>query len=103
MNLESRPNLASIYPNNTFIINPGDKTSVLLVIQAMMSAIGNLYSNIPKLRVTGIHYDNSIDTVRALQEVFDQPSSGIIDKMFWNSLTGLYELSIVRPYNIKLD
>lgn len=93
---EGEPLPANIYPNSKYTIMPEQKSETLLVIQSMILAISRRYSNITAVRVTGIHYENSVEAVKQLQQVFDLEPTGIIDKTFWNHLVRLYETIVSK-------
>ncbi|MCH5185624.1 MAG: peptidoglycan-binding protein [Oscillospiraceae bacterium] len=101
INRYSPPTGAIIYPSAECIIKPADKTPCLSVIQVMMNSIADRYKNIPKNEMNCIHDETSVNSVEALQKIFNMEKNGTINKDFWENLTRLYEVAVTR--NFMLD
>ena len=78
------------------IINPGDELSELLVIQAMLYAIFLLFPNSPVVEITGIHDDNSVESVIFVQNMSGMEPTGIIDTPTYNQIANLYTTQVAK-------
>ena len=71
----------------------------MIIIQTLINNISDRFENVPKTEISGVHDETSINSVEALQVIFGMEVTGIIDKIFWDYLTGLYE--IAEEHNAK--
>ena len=60
------------------------------MIQEQLNAIGNAYSLIPKVAVTGQYNEQTAEAVRTFQSIFNMPVTGIVDLPTWYRLSGIY-------------
>jgi len=92
------PRDIAIYPSAEFVINPYDQMAEVIIIQVIMNSIAEQFTNIPKNEMSGVHDETSMNTVKVFQKIFNMEESGIINKIFWDYLTGLYEVSVTRKF-----
>lgn len=75
---------------------PGQNLSIgasgnnVRMIQEQLNAIGNAYSQIPKVAVTGQYNEQTADAVRTFQSIFNMPATGIVDFPTWYRISGIY-------------
>ncbi len=79
-----------------FVIEPEDELVELLVIQAMIYAIFLNLSNTPVIEITGIHDDNSVDSVIFIQKITGHEPTGIIDVPTYNNIAQLYTTQVAK-------
>lgn len=88
--LPAEPLMLRWRPKQT--LTPGSRNTHLYLIQAMLLALGQLYSNVPALAITGLHDAASVAAVTWLQTLAGLPASGAIDAATWAVLAKLYAL-----------
>ncbi len=76
------------------VILPGARNSHLYLIQAMLTALADYYSNVPPVRVTGVHDGGSAEAVRWLQRMGALEASGTVDQRTWGLLCDLYRMTV---------
>ncbi len=59
-------------------------------IQEQLNAIADVYFAIPKVAVTGEYNQQTSDSVKAFQQTFNLPATGIVDFTTWYRLSGIY-------------
>ncbi|MCC8068486.1 MAG: peptidoglycan-binding protein [Ruminococcus sp.] len=78
------PEAIDIFPSNNFILQKGNKGSLVYILQAMLLDIATTYNNLPMLKVTGVYDQETIATVKAMQNKSRINSTGLTNKMTWN-------------------
>ena len=73
---------------------PGCRNRNLPVIQAMLYALSNCWSDMPRAEVTGVMDSSTAQAVGYLQARGDLPVTGQIDKAFWDLLAHAYRAAI---------
>ncbi len=71
-------------------LNIGASGDDVRMIQEQLNAIGNAYSLIPKVAVTGQYNEQTAEAVRTFQSIFNMPVTGIVDLPTWYRLSGIY-------------
>ena len=71
-------------------INPGSDNLHVLLIQAMLHNLHEVYGSLPGCSLSGVCDGETTAALRALQRCCGRPESGILDKELWQLLTGLY-------------
>ena len=74
---------------NQVILEGSDNLHVLL-IQAMLQTLHEVYINIECCALTGVCDEKTVCAIRSLQRCCGMPESGILDKRLWQLLSGLY-------------
>ncbi len=77
-------------------INPGDEFVELLVLQAMMYAIFQLFPNSPGVDITGVHDNNSVEAVVFIQNLSGMEATGVIDTPTYNMIAELYTTQVAK-------
>jgi peptidoglycan hydrolase-like protein with peptidoglycan-binding domain len=68
----------------------GASGSQVTQIQEQLNAVGEVYSRIQPITVTGQYNEATQQAVRTFQEVFHLPVSGIIDYRTWYKIQEIY-------------
>lgn len=76
------------WPGNN--LNIGASGNNVRMIQEQLNAISNVYTQIPKVAVTGQYNEQTAEAVRAFQSIFSLPTSGIVDFPTWYRISGIY-------------
>lgn len=71
-------------------LNIGASGNNVRTIQDQLNTISNTYSAIPKVAVTGQYNQQTADAVKAFQQTFDLPQTGVVDLPTWYRISGLY-------------
>lgn len=85
-----------IFNENGNELSPGDSNASLYVIQAMMYALAERFSNIGPVYVTGIYDPATSDAVDKIQIASGITPNGKIDREFINTLVDLYNVFVTR-------
>lgn len=71
-------------------LNIGASGDNVRMIQEQLNAIGNAYSLIPRVAVTGMYNEQTAEAVRVFQTIFNIPATGIVDFPTWYRISGIY-------------
>ena len=91
--LEPAAPLDLVMGPNQVILEGSDNLHVLL-IQAMLHTLKELYSNLEDCSLSGVCDGQTVCAIRCLQRCCGLPESGILDKRLWQLLTGLYRQAV---------
>ena len=86
-----------ILPDDFTVILPGEERKELNPIQAILKNLANELETVSDLEITGIHDENSVNSVKSVQQILGKTEHGNIDKEFWNDLASVYEVHIANP------
>lgn len=86
----SPPEVIDVFPSNSFILQKGNTGSLVSILQAMLLDIAKSYNNLPMLTVTGIYDQETIATVKAMQNKARINSTGLTNKITWNLIVKTY-------------
>lgn len=76
------------YPG--YDLSIGSSGDAVLQIQEQLARIRQVYTAIPALAPDGIYGPNTAASVRAFQQIFDLPVSGIVDYPTWYKISQIY-------------
>ena len=65
----------------------GDVTN----LQTYLSYIGEFYTDIPRIPVTGYYGDQTAEAVRVFQRLFGLPETGAVGAVAWNEIAKQYD------------
>lgn len=91
------PRCIQILPEDFVTIFPGEERVELKPIQAILKNISSELDTVEDLEITGIHDNNSVNSVKSIQKILGKEEHGKIDKDFWNDLADIYEVHVSRP------
>jgi len=78
----------SSWPGTNLTI--GSSGANVRMIQEQLNRISDTYSVIPKVAVNGQFNQQTADSVKAFQQSFDLPASGIVDLPTWYKISSIY-------------
>lgn len=78
------------------LINEGDELPELLVLQAMIYVLFQLFPNSPIIEITGIHDDKSVESVIFIQNITGLEPTGVIDTPTYNMIAELYTSNVAK-------
>ena len=90
------PGRAFIYPHPLYIVNIGDTSEHLLIIQGMLYNISQKFSNITPPYMTGKHDELSTQAIKDIQKIIGSNTNGVIDKNTWNMIAKIYEMYVTN-------
>ncbi len=71
-------------------LNIGSSGGNVRMIQEQLNRISDTYSVVPKVAVNGQYNQQTADSVRAFQQTFDLPATGIVDFPTWYKISAIY-------------
>ena len=78
-----------LYPG--YVLRVGARGEAVTALQTYLNRIGDTYPVIPKLTIDGVFGTATESAVRAYQQMFDIPSTGVVGSVTWNSITSTYQ------------
>lgn len=78
----------SSWPGSNLTV--GSRGNSVLQMQRQLNVIADVYSRIPKIAEDGIFGQGTADAVRAFQEIFSLPATGIVDFPTWYKISEIY-------------
>ncbi len=92
--LKASPNCVRVFPEDGLKPDNNSYTPTIYVIQTMMYALSQRFSNIPPPSLNGIIDSPTIESVKAIQYASGLNPDGNITKLFWDYLSVIYETYI---------
>ena len=74
------------------VLERGSRNSHVHLVQAMLKVLGNSFSALPRVSVSGVYDAATESAVRAFQQFSQLPPNGKVDFPTWNALTETYRL-----------
>lgn len=71
-------------------LRAGAEGSAVRNAQYFLAVVGAYYASVPRIEITGVYDEQTEAAVRAFQETFGLPQTGIIDRRTWNDLYRAY-------------
>lgn len=71
-------------------LNIGSSGGNVRMIQEQLNRISDTYTAVPKVAVNGQYNQQTADAVRAFQQTFDLPQTGIVDFPTWYKISAIY-------------
>ena len=78
-----------LYPG--YVLRIGARGEAVTALQTYLNRISDTYPTIPKLTIDGVFGSATESAVRAYQELFDIPNTGVVGSVTWNSITSTYQ------------
>lgn len=85
------------HPKN-YVLEPGDKSFLVEVLQFMLNEIGTVYNTFEALDINGEYDKITESTVKAFQEKNGLTPTGKTDRSTWAFLSRIYNLSMHYVY-----
>lgn len=80
-----------VFPEGGINSQASSYKSTILLIQSMIFSLSEIFSNIPRVHISGVYDDESMEAVKIIQELSGQNPNGEISVILFNSLSSLYE------------
>ena len=80
--------------NPNQVILAGSNNLHVLLIQAMLQSLHEVYANVDPCVLTGTCDEQTVCAIKSVQRCCGMPESGILDKRLWQLLAGLYHQAI---------
>ncbi|MFR7510823.1 MAG: peptidoglycan-binding protein [Muribaculaceae bacterium] len=68
----------------------GSRGNDVRTIQSQLNTISRTYSAIPRLAVDGVYGEATVESVKAFQNIFNMPQTGIVDLATWYQISQIY-------------
>jgi peptidoglycan hydrolase-like protein with peptidoglycan-binding domain len=68
----------------------GSSGSSVKMIQEQLNQISNTYTVIPKLPVNSQYTEQTAEAVKAFQQTFELPQTGVVDRATWYQISNIY-------------
>ena len=68
----------------------GSRGNDVRTIQTQLNSISRTYSAIPSLRADGIYGEDTAESVRQFQKIFNLPQTGVVDLATWYQISQIY-------------
>lgn len=104
-NESASPRWIRIYPENGLNSDNNSYIPTIYIIQAMITALSERFSNIPKPTLSGVLDLPTINSIKAIQISSGLNPDGNVTKIFWDYLSVIYEvfISTDRVENVRLN
>lgn len=89
--INSAPQVAGVprsWPGSN--LTTGSSGDNVRMIQTQLNRIAQVYTAIPTVAVDGTYGPQTVAAVRAFQQIFDLPVTGVVDFATWYRISGLY-------------
>ena len=80
---------ARLYPG--YFLSEGMRNGDVTNLQTYLSYIGEFYTDIPRIPVTGYYGDQTAEAVRVFQRLFGLPETGAVGAVAWNEIAKQYD------------
>ena len=74
----------------------GDSFPLVYILQAMIEELSSVYVNVEQQKRSGIFDEQTADNVKRLQQVWQLPITGTVNKETWNMLAEAYNKNVTR-------
>ena len=71
-------------------LNIGSSGANVRMIQEQLNKIADTYTAVPKVAVNGQYNQQTADSVKAFQQTFDLPATGVVDFATWYRISAIY-------------
>ncbi len=93
---ENENKSVTIFPEQGVLSQDELMTSTVYIIQSMLLALSDVFSNIPRVNVTGYLDTSTVEGIKAIQYASGLNPDGNITNIFWNYLSSIYEVFISK-------
>lgn len=75
-------------------IRGGDESVIVYIVQSMLAELLLVYSDLQGQEINGVFDNATVENVKRLQQVWQLPQTGAIDKETWNRLATAYNQNV---------
>ena len=86
------PLVPEMGPNQ--VLTEGSDNLHVLLIQAMLHILGEIYGNLEHCGLSGVWDENTVEAVKCLQKTCGMQQTGIFTKALWQQMAGLYQQAV---------
>lgn len=86
-----------IFPYESYVTEPGEKSDTVKFIQLVISAIEVAYDIFDGSTISGVYDEKTMENVRRFQKINRLPETGLVDRTTWNSLSRSYNIYANHP------
>ncbi len=99
---EDTAKIVTVYPEGGVNYAKSSFGATVMIMQSMLKALSERFSNIPDVSVTGVVDAKTTDAIKALQLASGLNPDGNITPLVWNYLSAIYEayVSVDRVENL---
>lgn len=90
LNLHAPAQFIAPFPSPDTVIRQGDTGDLVMIVQMILRAISERFSDISFYRVDGIYSEIDATAVKSLQRRANLPETGDVDRDTWNALVDTY-------------
>lgn len=80
------------FPSADYVAKPGEKSSLVYVIQVMLGDISHTYDGLENVEVTGVYDEATCDGVKLFQHYHRMEETGNVDRKTWDALAASYNV-----------
>ncbi len=80
----------NVLPHADATVSSQSPTDTILILQALLNALADLYVNLLHVTATGTYNDETKAAVMRFQQIHDIPETGLVDRGTWNTLASIY-------------
>ncbi len=84
--------MINIFPGVDYVIKPGEKSSLVYVIQVILGDISHTYDGLEDVEVTGTYDNATYEGVKLFQYYHRIEETGNVDKKTWDALATSYNV-----------
>lgn len=90
------------YPG--FTLQLGSSGPEVRVIQEQINRIADNYPALPKVRADGFYSEETANSVRIFQQIFNLPQTGVVDQATWYAISNIYVAvsGLAQPASFRL-
>lgn len=79
-------------------LGPGDSGQEVRIVQFFLAMIGEFYSSVPPLDITGVYDEQTVRAVTAVQRSSGLPLTGEVDQATWDQIYNMYQGIILTVF-----
>ncbi|MDO4563490.1 MAG: peptidoglycan-binding domain-containing protein [Clostridia bacterium] len=97
------PRKVDIFPSPSFELSIGDVGATVSIVQAMVSALSDVFSNIDSVIQNGIYGTETAQAIMKIQTLAELDATGVTDKETWDILSLMYEFYVAKSRTAPID
>lgn len=90
------PPLLHVFPEGTYCVQESEYAPVILIVQAMLTALKAVISNLEKVELNGINSGSTTHNLKLLQSLASLETAGTLNRSTWAILSHLYRAFVTR-------
>lgn len=90
------PPLLSVVPSGVGSVGAFERSSELLIVQAMLTSLQKVITNFKPVELNGINSDSTTENLKSIQSLAGLLRNGTLDRATWAILAALYRIFVTR-------